>query len=60
MTTTIAGAHDALTKLEAFVSDTIDNTVEGSDDASDKAFWKATELELCEGIDTLRTLLSVN
>ena len=60
MTTTIAGAHDALTKLEAFVSDTIDNTVEESDDVSDKAYWKATELELCEGIDGLRTLLSVN
>ena len=32
MTTTIAGAQNTLTKLEAFVSDTIDNTVEGSDD----------------------------
>ena len=60
MTTTIAGAQNTLTKLEAFVSDTIDNTVESSDDVSDKAFWKATELELCEGIDALRTLLSVN
>lgn len=60
MTTTIAGAHNALTKLETFVSDTIDHTVESCDDASDKAVWRATELELCEGIEALRTLLSVH
>ena len=50
-------AQDALTKLEAFIDDTIEHTVEDAT-MEDQVYFRATQVELLEGIDALRSLLS--
>ena len=56
-TPTLNKAQDALTQLEAFVTDTIEHTVEDAC-LEDQAYWRATQVELLQGIDGLRDLLS--
>lgn len=57
MTPSLTQAQDALTKLEAFIDDTIEHTVEDAT-MEDQVYFRATQVELLQAIDGLRSLLS--
>ena len=56
-TPTLDKAQDALTQLAAFVTATIEHTVADAC-LEDQVYWRATQVELLQGIDGLRDLLS--
>lgn len=56
-TPTLNKAHHALTQLEAFITDTIEHTVEDAC-LEDQVYWRSTQVELLQEIDGLRDLLA--